>query len=159
MIISSDGYYLSYDKMRNYIMIHLPQTAETAENTIEKLLKRRTNVNQSELALILNLVKYVFNLVKEEEDDEIERENDQNGKGKRMKKEFVIEMEEECIDCPNLELETDTWPNFADGHISKRHQCRHLLFCKKVRTNWERFQPNCDECGRKEPGPFGRSNY
>lgn len=70
MIISSDGYFLSYDKKRNYIMIHLPQTAETIENTIDKPVKRRTDVNQSEFSLILNLVKYVFNLVKEEEDDE-----------------------------------------------------------------------------------------
>ena len=73
-----------------------------------------------------------------------------------MKKELVVEMEEECVDCPMLELETVK--PFADPTI-KFHQCVHIDFCKAVRKNWEKFQPNCDECDREEPEPFGRSNY
>ena len=73
-----------------------------------------------------------------------------------MKKELVIEMEEECIICPNLTLETVN--AFGDPNL-KFHQCKYIGFCKVVKKNWERFQPNCDDCDREESGPFGRSNY
>ena len=50
-----------------------------------------------------------------------------------MKKELVIEMDEECIDCPFLRLETQM---FADSKIMT-HKCIHIDFCKVVRRNWE----------------------
>ena len=71
-----------------------------------------------------------------------------------MKKELVIEMEEECVDCPCLELVTR-----KIDMVGKIHECKYLQLCKSVRKNWERFQQNCDECDREESGPFGRSNY
>lgn len=60
MIISSDGYYLSYDKMRNYIVIHLPQTSETLENTIDKPVDRRTDVAENNLTVLLQIAKILF---------------------------------------------------------------------------------------------------
>lgn len=74
-----------------------------------------------------------------------------------MKKELVIEMEEECITCPFLSLVTKTLC-IRDKHY-KTHECEHMSMCKEIRKNWEQYQPNCDECDREEPGPFGRSNY
>ena len=52
-------------------------------------------------------------------------------KGKKMNKELVIELEEECIECPMLSLETECLGMF------KWHQCKHLNFCKPVRRHWE----------------------
>lgn len=53
-----------------------------------------------------------------------------------MKKELVIEMEEECIDCPMLELETVTL-YCADGGTIKTHDCKNVVFCQAVRDHWE----------------------
>lgn len=55
-----------------------------------------------------------------------------------MKKELVIEMEEECITCPHLTLESVNV--FGDLKL-KIHQCKHIDFCKVVRKNWEKYQP------------------
>lgn len=53
-----------------------------------------------------------------------------------MKKELVIEMEEERITCPKLSLTTKNV--YADiGETYKFHQCEFLDFCKQVRKNWE----------------------
>ena len=81
-----------------------------------------------------------------------------------MKKELVIEMEEECIDCPFLRLETQL---FEDNKVMS-HKCIHIDFCKTVRRHWEDhlrekmqeiLERQCEECDRKEPGQFERSNY
>lgn len=54
-----------------------------------------------------------------------------------MKKELVIEVEEECLICPNLSLSTSTiYGN--EGTFFKIHHCEHLEFCKKVRSAWEK---------------------
>lgn len=54
-----------------------------------------------------------------------------------MKKELVIEVEEECLICPNLSLSTSTI--YSDGEATfKIHQCEHLEFCKRVRQAWEK---------------------
>lgn len=55
-----------------------------------------------------------------------------------MKKDLVIEMEEECITCPMLSLETDSL--YFDGEPGyRRHRCKHIDFCKNVRKNWEKY--------------------
>ena len=46
-----------------------------------------------------------------------------------MKKDLVIEMEEECITCPMLSLETHSL-HFNDGTVYQMHQCEHIDFCK-----------------------------
>lgn len=54
-----------------------------------------------------------------------------------MKKELVIEVEEECLICPNLSLTTANIYS-ADGTVFKTHHCEHLEFCKRVRRAWEK---------------------
>lgn len=56
-----------------------------------------------------------------------------------MKKELVIEMEEECITCPKLSLETHTLDEY-DYSEFKVHRCEHVDFCKEVRKNWEKHR-------------------
>ncbi len=60
-----------------------------------------------------------------------------------MKKELVIEMEEECIDCPHLSLVTKR--PYYEAKIAI-HECEHIDFCKVVRKNWEKHQPNRENC-------------
>lgn len=54
-----------------------------------------------------------------------------------MKKELVIELEEECLVCPHLSLVTKKYGIYADGNPFKVHECEHLDFCKDVRKAWE----------------------
>ena len=48
-----------------------------------------------------------------------------------MKKDLTIVMEEECVECPMLSLET------VGIGMFKSHQCEHLDFCIPVRRHWE----------------------
>lgn len=56
-----------------------------------------------------------------------------------MKKDLTIEMEEECITCPELSLETNTVYGDRDDSTIKIHYCEHIAFCKRVRGNWEKY--------------------
>ena len=46
-----------------------------------------------------------------------------------MKTDLVIRMEEECVDCPKLELETVRHRGYSS------HQCVHIDFCKAIVRN------------------------
>lgn len=59
-MIVGDGYYLIYDKDKNRIVIHLPQTMETATNTRDVVTDRKIDINESEQSFILNVVKAVI---------------------------------------------------------------------------------------------------
>ena len=59
-MIVGDGYSLFYDKNKNRIVIHLPQTMQTARNTVDAVTDRKIDINESEQSLILNVVKAVF---------------------------------------------------------------------------------------------------
>ena len=59
-MLTSDGYALTYYKSRNQIVILLPQTYETATNTYEQVVDRRTDVIETDLAVLLNIVKLIF---------------------------------------------------------------------------------------------------
>ena len=59
-MITGDGYYLNYDKYKNRIVIHLPQTMETLTNTMDAVTDRKIDITASEQSLILNMVKAVF---------------------------------------------------------------------------------------------------
>lgn len=61
-----------------------------------------------------------------------------------MKKDLVIEMEEECVDCPNLELET------VKCYVSSVHRCEHIDFCKTIvrqmiKHGWKKMEET--KCG------------
>ena len=81
-----------------------------------------------------------------------------------MKAELVIEMEEECVDCPFLRLQTQM---FEDDKVMS-HKCIHIDNCRILRKHWENhlrkhmrkiLEQQCENCDREEPAPFGRSNY
>ena len=59
-MIVGDGYYLNFDKDKNRIVILLPQTMQTLTNTMDTVTDRKTDINESEQSLILNVVKAVF---------------------------------------------------------------------------------------------------
>ena len=59
-MIVGDGYFLNYDKDKNRIVILLPQTMQTLRNTMDAVTDRKTDINESEQSLILNVVKAVF---------------------------------------------------------------------------------------------------
>lgn len=59
-MIISDGYSLVYDKGRNKIVICLPQTEETATNTISMVTNRKVDITDEEQMTILAVVKYVM---------------------------------------------------------------------------------------------------
>ncbi len=60
-----------------------------------------------------------------------------------MKKDLIIPMEEECLTCPNLSLETHIY--FGDSERILYHTCEHMEFCKAVRKNWEKYHERKEE--------------
>ena len=61
-----------------------------------------------------------------------------------MKKELVIELEEECLLCPHLSLVTRQYGIYASGKPYKVHECEHLDFCEGVRKAWEKVRREND---------------
>ena len=59
-MLTSDGYSLTYYKNKNQIIIGLPQTYETAVNTYEQVVDRRTDVEEMDLLVLLNIAKLIF---------------------------------------------------------------------------------------------------
>lgn len=59
-MLTSEGYGLTYYKNKNQIVICLPQTYETATNTYEQVVDRRTDVEETDLWVLLNIVKLIF---------------------------------------------------------------------------------------------------
>ena len=59
-MLTSDGYALTYYKSRNQIIICLPQTCETATNTYEQVVDRRTDVEETDLWVLLNIAMLIF---------------------------------------------------------------------------------------------------
>lgn len=60
MIATDDGYSIIYNKQSNNIQIGLPQTVQTATNTITKIADRKTDISDEQLAIILYFVKTIF---------------------------------------------------------------------------------------------------
>lgn len=59
MIVSSDGYFICYDKEGNRFTISLPQTDETRRDTVSQTAKRKTNLSAGDLMTILMTAKRV----------------------------------------------------------------------------------------------------
>ena len=59
-MLTSDGYSLTYYKNKNQIIIGLPQTYETATNTYEQVVDRRTDVGELDLLVLLEIAKLIF---------------------------------------------------------------------------------------------------
>lgn len=59
-MIVADGYSLSYEKGKNRVVIHLPQTVFTLTNTIEPVVDRKVDVEEKDLAIILCALMAIF---------------------------------------------------------------------------------------------------
>ena len=59
-MIVSDGYTIEYYKNRNQIIIGLPQTMQTATNTISMVTNRKVDLTDEDQLIILSMVKYVM---------------------------------------------------------------------------------------------------
>lgn len=59
-MLTSDGYWLTYYKHKNQIVIGLPQTMQTATNTYEQVVDRRTDVEETDLLVLLNIAQLIF---------------------------------------------------------------------------------------------------
>ena len=59
-MLLSEEYSLTYDKNHNRIVINLPQTFETVNSTYEQILDRRTDVEEKDLLVLLNVVKLIY---------------------------------------------------------------------------------------------------
>ena len=85
-----------------------------------------------------------------------------------MKKTLEIELEEECLECPELSLETSKLS--IGSSVYNLHRCERLEFCQNVRKAWEAVQarkmvcceerkwwnvkPCYDGCSRWSAGPY-----
>lgn len=68
MLLTSDGYSLTYYKNRNQIVIGLPQTWSSLTNTLQPVVDRRIDVTEQELDILLRITKLIF-LNKERSED------------------------------------------------------------------------------------------
>ena len=66
----SNGYSLVYYKNRNQIVIGLPQTTKTLTNTLEPMVDRRTDVEESDLMCLLQVAQVIFCKMERREDAE-----------------------------------------------------------------------------------------
>lgn len=58
-MIVSEGYSVRYVPKDNQIIITLPQTFKTINNTIQMVVDRKMDITDDDLALIMSLVKYI----------------------------------------------------------------------------------------------------
>lgn len=72
-MLLSEGYGLIYEKNRNMITIVLPQTSKTFTNTISPVVNRRTDVEEKDLLVLLNVAKLIFCKAERSKDEHTER--------------------------------------------------------------------------------------
>ena len=58
-MIICEGYSVKYVPKDNQIIITLPQTFKTINNTIQMINDRKMDITDDDLALIITLVKYI----------------------------------------------------------------------------------------------------
>ena len=63
MILVDSGYSLIYKANQNQIILNLPQTCETIQNTVSQMTTRRVDVKEEELISLLQLVQLIFNSI------------------------------------------------------------------------------------------------
>ena len=59
MMIICDGYSAEYYPHSNQIVITMPQTFKTINNTMQIVTDRKMDITDDDLALIITLVKYI----------------------------------------------------------------------------------------------------
>lgn len=69
-MLISDDYALTYYPKRNQIVITLPQTNRTLTNTFSPVIDRRTDVKETDLMAVLQVVQVIFHKGERKEDAE-----------------------------------------------------------------------------------------
>ena len=59
MMIASDGYSVEYIPKNNQIVITLPQTFKTINNTVQMVTNRKTDMADDDLVLLISVTKYI----------------------------------------------------------------------------------------------------
>ena len=59
MIVSTDGYAIEYHRKSNQIIITMPQTMQTLTNTVSIVRNRKVNFTDADLAILLELTRYL----------------------------------------------------------------------------------------------------
>ncbi len=65
-IIKSDDYLIHYKIEKNKIIITLPQTFGSLTNSRGKISRRRTEISESELGLLLQITRLIFERMAED---------------------------------------------------------------------------------------------
>ena len=73
-MLANNGYFLVFYKNRNQIVIGLPQTSKTLTNTLGPVVDRRTDVEEIDLSILLNVTQAIF--LNGAKMDEVEYETD-----------------------------------------------------------------------------------
>lgn len=58
-MIVSDGYSAEYYPQRNQIVITMPQTMQTINNTIQMVTNRKVDISGEDLCLLVAVTKYI----------------------------------------------------------------------------------------------------
>lgn len=68
---------------------------------------------------------------------ELQKQVAEQAAGGEPKQYYInVPVEKECLSCPKLELQTAHYEDMLLGDI-KIHECKHLNFCREIRSNWE----------------------
>lgn len=59
-IVRSDDYLIHYKSKKNKLIITLPQTFGSLTNSRGKISRRRTEISESELGLLLQITRMIF---------------------------------------------------------------------------------------------------
>ena len=59
-MLTSEGYCLTYYKNKNQIIICLALTMQTLTNTCNQIVDRRTDVEERDLWVLLNIAQLIF---------------------------------------------------------------------------------------------------
>ena len=68
-MVTSDGYTITQDPKKNRIIINLPQTWSTINTTVSAVSDRKQYLTTAEEAVVLNLVKALFERGGQDETD------------------------------------------------------------------------------------------
>lgn len=104
------------------------------DKQIEELTRNLSEAHET----IYEMTKEFEDLKRQQLDNEVSRAADH---------EYYIHVpiEEECLSCPRLELETHKATDVM------MHKCKHLEFCQSIRSNWE-------DVKNKNHGDIGTQN-
>lgn len=67
MMITSDGYSIRQDIVKNRIVITLPQTWSTISNTVSPICNRKIELSEGDEVMLLSIIRHMFEKQEETE--------------------------------------------------------------------------------------------